>query len=286
MMHSLKKLTCGLAVALPLCASAYAAPVINNWYFNPIGGGQDSAQLINEYVDVNGTSFVQLEQADTGASSFRQHGVYTVRQADSNGRLFPVDYAGGYITLTFESFGTILADGAWRYDGGTLRMYQNPQDQYGTSDGIYGANLGQQIARFALLGGTTRLADAQGRPLSNSQTRINFRSGMGMVEEGYFFDEAGQDLAHASDFGFDIALASTWTPPQDMLTEELICQFAGFAGAGCNGSDFDPYAPGRFLLSHNGIVKLIAVPEPGSLALFGIACLGAGMVRRRRAAAV
>jgi hypothetical protein len=68
-----------------------------------------------------------------------------------------------------------------------------------------------------------------------------------------------------------------------MLVSEVACQFAGFTGAGCNGSAYANAAGQYFFLGTNGQFKLAEVPEPGSLALFGIAMLGAGVVTRKRA---
>jgi hypothetical protein len=60
----------------------------------------------------------------------------------------------------------------------------------------------------------------------------------------------------------------------------VACQFAGL-GAGCTVGNT---ANGRnFFLGTNGQFKLAEVPEPGSLALFGIAMLGAGVATRKRA---
>lgn len=285
MIPFLKKLACGLAVAIPLSGAAHAAPVVNDWFFNPIGEGMDSAQLVNYYLDTNGYDFFQLEATDGQVSGFRQHAVYAIVQADSNGRLLPLTFVGGNITASFQAFGSVMADGSLHYDGGTLRMYQNPQAlQFGSSDGIYGATLGRLVAQFGVLGGTAQLIDAQGRLLNNQQTRLTVRARAGTVEEGYFFDDQGRDLADASDF--DFALNSTSTRSfgaNAVLVDELACQFAGFTGPGCNGGAYDVRASDHFILSSNGLAELVSVPEPGSLALFGIALLGAGVARRRPA---
>jgi len=104
----------------------------------------------------------------------------------------------------------------------------------------------------------------------------------GSLDSGYFFRENGQDLSTESIMAFAFTNANTVANPDSTLVSEVACQYAGFTGAGCNG---DAYAntPGYFFVGNNGQFKLAEVPEPGSLALFGIAMLGAGVVSRKRA---
>ncbi|WP_217619395.1 hypothetical protein, partial [Achromobacter sp. GbtcB20] len=86
--------------------------------------------------------------------SFREHAVFNIVQADSNGMLFPQNFAGGNITATFVAYGTGNFSGAFKFTGGTIRMYQKPTNgQYGTTAGVYGANLGNLIASFGVLAG-------------------------------------------------------------------------------------------------------------------------------------
>ena len=81
---------------------------------------------------------------------------------------------------------------------------------------------------------------------------------------------------------FAFTNANTIADPTQTLVDEVACQYAGFTGAGCNGEGY-ANSPGYFFVGNNGQFKLAEVPEPGSLALFGIAMLGAGVVSRKRA---
>jgi hypothetical protein len=81
---------------------------------------------------------------------------------------------------------------------------------------------------------------------------------------------------------FAFTNANTVGQPTNRLVDEVACQYAGFTGNGCNGNAYGN-TPGAFFVSNNGQFKLAEVPEPGSLALFGIAMLGAGVVSRKRA---
>jgi len=70
---------------------------------------------------------------------------------------------------------------------------------------------------------------------------------------------------------------------EDNLVSEVACQFGGYTGPGCTAGTTYTATPGQnFFVSNNGQFKLAEVPEPGSLALFGIAMLGAGVAARKR----
>ena len=282
-MKFMKKLACAAAVAMTMAGGANAATVLNDWVFNPNGGGYTGGQQINEYLDVNGNAFIQINPTGGSSFSFTEHAVFNIVQADSNGKLFPVNYPGGNITATFEATGTGNFSGAFTFAGGTIRMFQNPENnQYGTTAGYYGANLGNQIAEFTVMAGGGGMVDASGSPTNNGQVTVFAKAEAGALDAGYFFRENGQDLSTESIMAFAFTNANTVANPDSTLVSEVACQYAGFTGAGCNG---DAYAntPGYFFVGNNGQFKLAEVPEPGSLALFGIAMLGAGVVSRKRA---
>ena len=282
-MKFLKKLTCAAAVAMSMASAAHAGPVLNDWVFNPNGGGFEAGQRINEYLDVNGNAFIQINPTGGTSFSFTEHAVFNIVQADGNGALFPVNYAGGNITATFEATGTGNFSGAFSFSGGTIRMYQNPTNgQYAGTEGVYGANLGNLIAEFSVLAGGGGLVDASGSPVNNGQVTVMAKAMPGQLAEGYFFNSDGDDLSLESILSFAFTNANTVGEPQGNLVSEVACQYAGFTGAGCNGEAY-ANAPGYFFVGNNGQFKLAEVPEPGSLALFGIAMLGAGVAARKRA---
>lgn len=281
-MTFLKKLTCAAALALSFNA-AQANVVLNDWVFNPNGGGFTNGQEINEYLDINGNAFIQLTPSGKNSFSFVEHAVFNISQADSNGALFPITYAGGNITAVFEAYGNGNFSGAFKFTGGSIRMYQNPTNgQYGSTAGTYGADLGNLIAEFNVLAGGGGLVDASGSPVNNGQVSVIAQADAGSLKEGYFFRGNGKDLSKEAILSFAFTNANTVGEPTSRLVNEVACEFAGFKGPGCAGGTYKN-APNYFFVSNNGQFKLAEVPEPGSLALFGIAMLGAGMVARKRA---
>ena len=283
-MKFLKKLTCAAAVAMSMASAAHAGPVLNDWVFNPNGGGYEAGQEINEYLDVNGNAFIQINPTGGTSFEFREHAVFNITQADGNGALFPINYAGGNISAVFEANGTGNFSGAFSFTGGTIRMYQNPTNgQYAGTEGVYGANLGNLIAEFSVLAGGGGLVDASGSPINNGQVTVLAKAMPGQLAEGYFFNSNGDDLSMESILSFAFTNANTLGEPTDRLVSEVACEFAGVTGAGCDGTAY-ANTPGQyFFVGNNGQFKLAEVPEPGSLALFGIAMLGAGVAARKRA---
>ena len=286
-MKFLNKLACTAALALSF-ANANAAvnsAVMNDWVFNPNGGGFASGHKINEYLDVNGNAFIQLTPNGTGSFTFVEHAVFNITQADSKAALFPVKYAGGNISAVFQASGTGTFNGAFAFTGGTITMYQNPVDgEYGSTAGVYGANLGTEIAKFNVLAGGGGLVDASGRPTGNGQVSVLASADVGAIKAGYFFDGKGKDLSTESILSFAFTNANNVARPDAVLVSELVCEFSGFKGKGCTKGTYANKPGEYFLFSNNGQFKLATeVPEPGSLALFGIAMLGAGVVARKRA---
>ncbi|MGB9107077.1 MAG: flocculation-associated PEP-CTERM protein PepA [Telluria sp.] len=278
-MKFLKKLSCAAAITLSFAGAAHAGAVLNDWVFNPVGTGFGAGQVINEYLDVNGNAFIQLTPTGGTSFSFTEHAAFNISQADSNGNLFPVTYNGGTITATFEAFGTGNFSGDFIFGGGTIRMYQNPTaGQYASTAGIYGANLGNNIATFDVLVGGGGKVDANGNPLKNGEVSVFAKASTpGGLTPGYFFRGNGTDLSGEDILSFAFTNANAVGKPTGNMVSEIACQFSGYcaADAGTNGN-------GHFFVSNNGQFKLAEVPEPGSLALFGIAMLGAGVTLRKR----
>lgn len=283
-MKLIKKLATAAAVSFAMMGAAHAETVLNNWIFNPAGTGAAAGQTVNEYLDINGNALIQLAPTSATTFDFSEHGVFNSVQADSNGNLFPLNYGGKSITATFNAFGTGTFGGGFTFTGGTISIYSNTYGVYGTTTGIYGADQGTLIATFDIMVGGGGNVDASGSPINNGQVSVLAQaSAPNGLKSGYFFGSDGTDLSTTDLLSFAFTNANTIAQPTANLVSEVGCQYAGYApacGAGYANSGT------AFFVSNNGQFKLAEVPEPGSLALFGIAMLGAGVISRKRASKV
>jgi hypothetical protein len=204
-MKFLNKLACAAAVAMTFTGAASAAQVLTDWRFNPNGGG---FRCCSKRRRIPGRQRPVVHPADAnGRRSFNfvEHAVFNIVQADSNGQLFPLNYTGGNISALFEGFGqgtrgTGSTAGSFAFTGGSIRIFQNPTNgQYGTRAGIYGANLGNEIATFKVMAGGGGDVDASGSPIANGQVSVFARADAGDLDPGYFFRGDGSDLSTGVD---------------------------------------------------------------------------------------
>jgi len=283
-MKLLKKLASAAALTLAFAATANASTVINDWTLNPLGtGGAAAGTVVNESLDVNGNAFIAITATGANTFSFTESAAFAITGKD--GGISLGNYGTNKVTATFQASGTGTFNGAFTFTSGTINIYSG-LDQYGSANGIYGANTGTLIASFTVLAGGGGLVDASGAPTGNGQVSV-FAQALtpGGLQPGYFFNSAGTDLSTQDILSFAFTNANPTLNPSAAAVREIACEFGGYTGPGCAAGTSYSNVPGQYLfVGNNGQFKLAEAPEPGSLALFGIAMLGAGVVSRKRAA--
>lgn len=284
----LKKLLAGVAVSAAF-AAAPAHAFLENWYIDADGAGAGGRDLISEYLDLNGPSYVATTVPVAGGFAFTEFGAVSSGGHDG---FTPYTNTNAQLSALFTINGVGNLGGAVSYLGGTINVYSNAPGSFGTAAGsvgtIYGANGGTLIGTFQpIIGGGA--IDPTGIP-NGIQT---ISAAASFLAPGYWFHPDGvTDLSTLvggptpTVFGFATTNASRVANASALVISEIVGEGAGVAGytnpgclpgqltGGCTGA-------GSFVISNNGQYRL-QIPEPSGVALGGLALVLAGLFARRR----
>ncbi|QID19616.1 PEP-CTERM sorting domain-containing protein [Nitrogeniibacter mangrovi] len=279
-MSVLNRLSRPLMAASLVLGVAASAHAMDSWYFNPAGTGFANATEFSGF-NVGGYGFIdQSVSIQHLGFDFEEHGAYQIMMPSSGAS----PTAGFDITATYavEGYVGLLGSG---FTGGAISLYADPSFDFGSANGIFGADNGTLIAQFDVVGGAID-------PLAG-QASVAAQLVGASLASGYFFDAAGNDLAGVTGLGLTLGVQNQVIDPTGTrIVAELACEYGGFNGPGCNGAPYRPafmdlaYSTvqdvGVATLTYNGGVPVVAVPEPASAVMMLTGLLGLFAWRRFR----
>lgn len=251
-----------LAVAAVVSAMGVAGSAnatFTNWYVDTDGVGGNAATMVTDYLDLTGVAYAHNTFTSLTEFTFNESGLFETPTADG-----PV--AGGgtalspVLTAAFTGSGTGTTGGLLSFTGGTLVVSS-------------GATI---VGEFDLLSGSANLA--AGTVLPNGAISLIFQATS--LTAGYFFDSSMTDLSTilaSNPLVFGFATTNVIPLGSNVGSPLLNLYNTSF------DTDLVSVTPNNVTdlhLSNNGQFRL-QVPEPGTLALFGIGLIGLAGYRRR-----
>lgn len=263
-----------LLCALTLGLSSQFAQATTEWQLNPAGNGLAGASWLSA-LDVGGVGYVQIlpSSTDPTAFNFIEHGAYQALQSDKSTPFGTQDLT---ITYTVIGSGSLLNPFALSFTSGSINLYADPNFDFASTAGSYGADNGSRIASFSVFGGGLN---------ADGMVSLQASAIAGSLLAGYLFAADGSDLAMRDNVQMNLGVFNQQTTPDSLLVAEVVCGMAGSTGAGCNGTPF-VNTPFAYTVKDGGYATISTVPEPTTVSML-LAGLGLiPIVTRRRRTAV
>ena len=292
--------------ALLLSAGTASAQIsLNDWVIDltkigfagfqtlgPDGLGIDSAnfsaptRVITQDNDNSGTISVNDTQTavgigniggfeDTGGNSFQN-----ATDGMGGNAFINFNYEVTFV-FTINELVTDVTNGnaGFEHTGGQLSLYIDNNINFNANAGT-GADDGLLVATFDVVPG----AGGGNIDLGNLDGNVNIVFQASFIEEGVLFNTEGTDISTLLDNNDDPLLIAFSDSNFDICTPGgQECDPNQFQPGGAYGDDlpteFDQL---DFFAEENGSINLALLPEPGTMAIFGLGLLGLGIAVRRR----
>jgi hypothetical protein len=189
-LKAVAKIVCALACATVLNGIAHAQP--ERFIINTSGGGSAGAPLVSS-LGLEGVGFIRFgpDPVDPMRYVFFENGVYRVTQADGLTAFGGNDFTVVYSTYGGGQFGVPLSLG---FAGGDIDLYSDANFDFGSTDGVYGANNGAHVAHFRITAGGDDFS-ASGAPAAMGTETAWLKAMADFIAPGFLFGLDGRDLS-------------------------------------------------------------------------------------------
>lgn len=303
----------GVLAAMVAASPASAQLSLNDWILklNPIGindqysnagsgiataGFTDiPSRVITNDIDGNGVPSVgdtQLAIGQGSVESLKNTSNVGSLVGDNGTAILGVNFELTFVFEIFESIDNQAGDNLeFSHTGGSFRIYADPNVNYGGVTGT-GAADGTLVAEFAVvpgLGGGTLNSSITDGAIDVTLQATSITAGFlflndGVTDVSTLLDDNNEPLLISfTDSNFDVATGAVGDPSVPTTAGGIFN--TGIAGGTAPPGDFandGVFRPLDFFAIEDGSIRLGLLPEPGTMAIFGLGLLGLGLAVRRR----